>query len=708
MARKARILFVDDDERLCKAMKRWLGKKEYNFTVFTASNAEEAQAIADREWLHLAVIDIMLDDNDPDNRVGFDLARRMWSGIPKIFLTVLADGDSMLEGLSNEMKEEANVIGYIRKRDGEQKIWQAILSGLKSLNLDLDIQWGNYTSFMLIEMLKGYRQKDDKEKRAFADELDDLFCKLFEGAKSIDVLDLKRGKGGCAVVLLQPTIEGKGAEMMVKFGSRETIMKEWDNYRKYVKSYVQFGSTVVSDKPTETLHLAAIKYSFVGGAGIEGAFKNYFSSATPENIGLLLDYLFNETCKQWYWNKRSPRGPDERLPLDQLYRSRDSLNLADDKHIREVEAIIEQLLRPEDNLYAPNLQKSGESNLKVSLGPFVQLLPNPLHIALRERLGEEAATRLFPIPTLVATTHGDLNGDNILVSKDNKTFLIDFYKTGLSPVFRDFVVLESIIKFELLQTSNLIQRFNLETALLEPLTFSDPISLSGMEQEHELTKVLFAIKRLRNLAFSATLLADMYEYYVGLLFYALKEIVGFSSGPAQPACCNIKQYHALLSAAKICEKLLRMRPTDASAQGSIKIFLSYASEDEAEVKMIYHRLALEELKPWMSSEDIIGGEVFSLSIEHAIRDADFFLPILTKNSVNKRGFRQRENKQALDLWLEKMARDIYIIPTRLDDCEIPEELDKFQSVDLNKEGGWKRLIRAIREGVKRLDELEDD
>jgi hypothetical protein len=229
-----------------------------------------------------------------------------------------------------------------------------------------------------------------------------------------------------------------------------------------------------------------------------------------------------------------------------------------------------------------------------------------------------------------------------------------------------------------------------------------------MEQDQELWKVVSTIRRLRQLAFDASLLDDMYEYYVGLLFYALKEIVGFSSGPDQPTCCNVKQYHAFLAAAKICEKLLSMKSKGESTQRVVKIFLSYAGEDETEVRGIYQRLALEGFKPWMAPDDILPGENWSRSIERAIRDADFFIPILTKNSVDKRGFRQRENKQALDIWLEKMARDIYIIPTRLDDCGIPEELATFQCVDLYKEGGWKLLIRAIREGVRRWEKPDSD
>jgi hypothetical protein len=69
--------------------------------------------------------------------------------------------------------------------------------------------------------------------------------------------------------------------------------------------------------------------------------------------------------------------------------------------------------------------------------------------------------------------------------------------------------------------------------------------------------------------------------------------------------------------------------------------------------------------------------------------------------VNKRGFLQREIRQALDLWQEKLDDDIYVIPARLEECQVPESLSKFQWVDLFEERGLSSLLEAIWVGVKR-------
>jgi len=146
---------------------------------------------------------------------------------------------------------------------------------------------------------------------------------------------------------------------------------------------------------------------------------------------------------------------------------------------------------------------------------------------------------------------------------------------------------------------------------------------------------------------------------------------------------------------------------ESQVKATAQIFLSYAREDEEKVEELYQRLSDIGFKPWMDKKDILPGEKWPSSIRRAIRDSDFFLVCLSTNSVKKRGWVQREMKQALDLWQEKLEDDIYLIPVRLEDCEAPEGLREFQWVNLFEEGGWEQLVRAIRVGMeRRLSDFE--
>lgn len=102
------------------------------------------------------------------------------------------------------------------------------------------------------------------------------------------------------------------------------------------------------------------------------------------------------------------------------------------------------------------------------------------------------------------------------------------------------------------------------------------------------------------------------------------------------------------------------------------------------------------------------GERWEQAIWRGVKQADLFLVVLSRRSVGKRGFLQREIRLALSIWQEKLDDDIYLIPARLDECEPPGALSQFQWVDLFSDGGFERLCAAIDEGRRRLHGVDRD
>jgi len=133
-----------------------------------------------------------------------------------------------------------------------------------------------------------------------------------------------------------------------------------------------------------------------------------------------------------------------------------------------------------------------------------------------------------------------------------------------------------------------------------------------------------------------------------------------------------------------------------------QIFLCYAHQDEAKVKALYQILKDAGFKPWMDTFDLIGGEKWQSVIQQTIPNSDFFIACLSKNSISKRGFLQRELSIALEALRERLENDIYIIPVRLEECDVPESLSLFQWVDYFREDGWERLVKSIHKGMDRL------
>lgn len=141
---------------------------------------------------------------------------------------------------------------------------------------------------------------------------------------------------------------------------------------------------------------------------------------------------------------------------------------------------------------------------------------------------------------------------------------------------------------------------------------------------------------------------------------------------------------------------LRERKTETPT-----IFISYAREDEAEARAIYQKLDEAGFKPWLDKEALLGGQDWEMVIEEMIEKSDFVLTCLSSHSINKRGYVQKEIKKTLEVVGLQPEGTVYLIPLRLDKCEIPRSLGKFNCVDVFEENSFERLERSIRAAWRR-------
>ena len=133
-----------------------------------------------------------------------------------------------------------------------------------------------------------------------------------------------------------------------------------------------------------------------------------------------------------------------------------------------------------------------------------------------------------------------------------------------------------------------------------------------------------------------------------------------------------------------------------------RLFLSYAHADETIACDLYDQLRVSGFCPWMDVRDLHPGEDWRLAIESAIQECDFFILCLSPNSIGRRGFLQREIRIALDRVMELLDHDIYFV-VRLSPCPRPNQIAKYQTVDLYESNGYDRLVTALNEGIARRD-----
>jgi len=128
----------------------------------------------------------------------------------------------------------------------------------------------------------------------------------------------------------------------------------------------------------------------------------------------------------------------------------------------------------------------------------------------------------------------------------------------------------------------------------------------------------------------------------------------------------------------------------------LKAFLCHASGDKPPVRELYKRLVFEGVDAWLDKEKLLPGQDWRVEIPRAVHEADIVIVFLSKKSVSKEGYVQKEIKFALDIAEEKPEGTIFLIPARLEECIVPERLSRWHWVDLYEEDGFIRLLRSLK------------
>jgi len=126
-----------------------------------------------------------------------------------------------------------------------------------------------------------------------------------------------------------------------------------------------------------------------------------------------------------------------------------------------------------------------------------------------------------------------------------------------------------------------------------------------------------------------------------------------------------------------------------------KVFISYGREDADSARRLYRQLkTLSGIQVWYDQVHLLAGVSWKPAIRKAIRESDFFLALLSTSSVKRRGYVQKERKDALAILDEFPEDQPFLIPIRLDQCELPsEKMGDIQYVDLFRD--WNRGVQKI-------------
>ena len=130
-------------------------------------------------------------------------------------------------------------------------------------------------------------------------------------------------------------------------------------------------------------------------------------------------------------------------------------------------------------------------------------------------------------------------------------------------------------------------------------------------------------------------------------------------------------------------------------KNTLKVFLCHSHTDRDVVHALYARLQKDGVNAWLDVENLQPGQNWQHEIRKAILKSDMVIICLSRNFNKQQGYRHKELKIALEKAKSILEDTVFVIPVRLEKCDMPESLSHLHRVDLFKTGGYKKLISAL-------------
>lgn len=612
--RNIRVLIVDNDERPRDKLSKLFQKRPFALSdeqIFLVEALEPALSLLRQHFFHIIVTDLDLGAGYENGGISLlSAASDMYppDSIVKVLISETRDIENILDlitkrfgfkdaqaYLNKYQNEGINIFDVlfftkdatIYTQDDLPPFINIIQRKFDRLGINLDLQTHTYdehlipnivsslTQALLEDLEQNWRKNQEykpenawflsnlyytRRELRMREEFEDLFRRLFH-----DLVDNKQGSGiyltelaqgfGQARVL-QVSIPGFIIDQVVKFGhrvsqSKDEVMIERRNHTLFVVDRIFNAPEIRAVSATPLL--SAIRYQFAGDnqdiRSFGYIFRKHIDNA-PHLIADIITKLFNETCQAWYDDNN--RGDAQNYPFNQHY---PHFLRCTPERVHEALQIVRQY--PHENPIYFNDSNSEIVFFHLPTQDAQIHYPNPL---MRLSADKDNWRTIMTYSVNLAITHGDFNAQNILITKNNQVWLIDFYRTGWSHIHRDFIQLESVIRFILFEYADatLAERYEMEQMLLQQQDFNDIDRIGVLVnkiQNRSLKHVAHLICHIRRLAgqYGRTL-HGFKAYKTGLLFYCLNTIKFVKNADDVQ---KLNSAHALLLACMLTQDLYR-------------------------------------------------------------------------------------------------------------------------------------------------------
>jgi DNA-binding response OmpR family regulator len=552
------ILFADNDPSFLLTRVESLENKGYH--VLKAFTLEEARRLLTEAYVHLAILDIrMVNDDDEKDVSGLTLAKEpAYRSIPKIILTGFPSVPAVKEALRPALDGLPPAVDFVAKSDGPDAMIQAAEQAFAQhvhVNWDLEIQWDQRAP-LSFPHLASLLQPDLPGRILVyrAGELEDLVCCLFCDYQQVRFGRLlwHDSQRFCLPVLARSSRAATDLRILV-CGDRELLARERERMEELTPK--TFQGTKLDDK-AETVHFGAHTY-VLPNADVETVqtLRDLFQVGKERSLKTAFAHL-GDVLKAWHQHGQMVQ---ETGDLMSLYRQWVGLTESDVPRT-EMEQRVASLVQIARTLGAVEIKRDSQ----VVTFHF----PNQSPI----RYPDPVATVYAPLvqynaPVVCRVSPGRLTAENVLVDAEQRTWLTDFARADQAPQWWDYICLEATTRFDLSQAPDLLAWQEFEECLVKPARLGE--RLEQRDVIPELRTNIALIEQIRRQAGSEAG-PDPLPYYAGLLAWAVGAIAHYDPGVLYTQADRLRGAHLLLAASMIAGRLGET-PASFSPEGTLRL-----------------------------------------------------------------------------------------------------------------------------------------
>jgi hypothetical protein len=369
-------------------------------------------------------VDTQLRKGDRTDRSGISL-------IPKLkpAYCIVHSGTARTDAAAMNRARDLGAIAYVKKGDDLSAVVMRVLNEYWNWELEYDLQRTRFAPRAILMQLFP-PGSDISPEDVPEDEIDSLLRRAF--AKGTRFLELENLEGllhtGTTPSLRRSVVlfcEAHDEEVMVrrkeilKLAPAIDIMRETENYNKYVKPHLQHQFTALVLDYKVAWDIGIIRYTDET-TGRRHRFTEWYGDNQTRQIVKVINHLYGKVLKPWYDHGRG-QGNKSRASIYEYY--------TDPVRFKR---------------FSSHIDSFSERESIMAVGPLWELI-NP--VTWVEQNKEQSRFHTY----WNTYVHGDLHSGNIIVDDEAHAYVIDYERTGPGFYLRDFVELEKDVRLRLLR-----------------------------------------------------------------------------------------------------------------------------------------------------------------------------------------------------------------------------------------------------------------